>query len=140
MLTANIVKDTATAENLTQEIDGNDEEITEYDEDISVWNGNVKGATKVRKMEKTVYHVVHKNYSEPDDALERARLISDEAKKLIDAFLQQDPEEGRIQRRVWQLAHQKPMHTSSSLVVLLSCSRSSLINSLRSEPLWRRRK
>ena len=41
MLKANIVKDAATAENLTQEIDGNDEEITEYDEDISVWNGNV---------------------------------------------------------------------------------------------------
>ena len=93
MLKANIVKDAATAENLTQEIDGNDEEITEYDEDISVGNGNVKGAAKVREMEKTVYHVVHKNYSEPDDALERARLISDEAKKLIDAFLQQDPEE-----------------------------------------------
>ena len=35
MLKANIVKDAATAENLTQEIDGNDEEITEYDEDIS---------------------------------------------------------------------------------------------------------
>ena len=72
--------------------------------------------------------------------LKTLRLIIDEAKKLIDAFLQQDPEEGRVQRRVWQLAPQKPMHTSSSMVVLLSCSRSSLINSLRSEPVWRRRK
>ena len=65
MLKANIVKDAATAENLTQEIDGNDEEITEYDEDISVWNGNVKGATKA----------THKNCSEPDDALERAIAV-----------------------------------------------------------------
>ena len=37
-------KYTASAEKLTLE-------ITEYHEDISVWNGNVKGATKVREME-----------------------------------------------------------------------------------------
>ena len=34
----------ASAEKLTLE-------ITEYHEDVSVWNGNVKGATKVREME-----------------------------------------------------------------------------------------
>ena len=37
-------KYTASAEKLTLE-------ITVYHEDISVWNGNVKGATKVREME-----------------------------------------------------------------------------------------
>jgi len=109
VLKADIEKYTATAEKLTQE-------IAEHEEDISVWNGDSKAATKVREIEKSDYDTTHKDYSESVDALERAiavlkkqahdrkqaslmqlkglKLIPDEAKKAIDAFLQQDPEEG----------------------------------------------
>merc|ERR1739838_1204820 len=86
---------------------------------ISAWTGDKKAATKVRKMEKADYDEMHKDYSESIDALERAiavmkkqahtrkqaslaqlsavvklSLIPDHAKKVIDAFLQQDPDEG----------------------------------------------
>merc|ERR1739838_799596 len=86
---------------------------------ISAWTGDKKAATKVRKMEKTDYDEMHKDYSESIDALERAiavlkkqahtrkqssfaqvsvvaklNLIPEEAKKTINAFLQQDPDEG----------------------------------------------
>merc|ERR1719229_499534 len=78
-----------------------------------------KAATKVRGMEKADYDATHKDYSESIDALERAiavlkkqaydrkqasfaqvaslqklNLIPDEAKRTIDAFLQQEPDEG----------------------------------------------
>jgi len=109
VLKADIEKYTATAAKLTKE-------IAEHEEDISVWNGDVKAATKVREIEKADYDATHKDYSESVDALERAiavlkkqahdrkqasllqlkslKLIPADAKKAIDAFLQQDPEEG----------------------------------------------
>merc|ERR1719195_749124 len=79
----------------------------------------MKAATKVRDMEKTDYDAMHKDYSESVDALERAiavlkkqaytrkqatftqvgalqklDLIPKEAKKTIEAFLAQEPDEG----------------------------------------------
>ena len=87
------------------------------DEDISVWNGDKKAATKVRDIEKADYDVLHKDYSESVDAvlmaicspeeagsqqaagslgtgLEVEKLIPAKAKHAIDAFLQngQEPE------------------------------------------------
>jgi hypothetical protein len=112
VLTADIEGYTAKAEQLTKEIAG-------HDEDISVWTGDIKAATKVREMEKADYDAMHKDMSESVDALERAiavlkkqshdrsqasfvqvkalttvSLIPKEAKNAIEAFLQQDPEEG----------------------------------------------
>merc|ERR1719473_2273111 len=77
----------------------------------------MKAATKVREIEKADYDETHKDYSESIDALQRAiavlkkqaydrkqasfaqvsalkdlTLIPPEAKKAIDAFLQEDPE------------------------------------------------
>jgi len=109
VLKADIEKYTATAAKLSKE-------IAEHEEDISVWNGDVRSATKVREIEKADYDATHTDYSESVDALERAiavlkkqthdrkqasllqlkklRLIPDDAKRTIDAFLQQDPDEG----------------------------------------------
>merc|ERR1719398_671675 len=95
-------------------------EIAELDEDISIWKGDIKAATKVRQIEKADYDAMHKDYSESVDALQRAiavlkkqahdrkqasfvqvtalkslNLIPEEAKKAIDLFMQtgvQDPE------------------------------------------------
>merc|ERR1719219_575520 len=94
-------------------------EKTGHDADIAAWTGDKKAATKVRNMEKTDYDATHKDYSESIDALERAiavlkkqaydrkqasfaqlsslralNLIPDDAKKAIDVFLQQEPDEG----------------------------------------------
>jgi len=93
-------------------------EIAKHDEDISVWQGDLKAATNVREIEKTDYDAMHKDYSESVDALERAiavlkkqaydrkqasfaqvaalkslNLIPQEAKHAIDLFLAQDPDE-----------------------------------------------
>merc|ERR1719343_344310 len=109
VLKADIEKYTATAAKLTKE-------IAEHEEDISVWNGDVRAATKVREIEKADYDATHTDYSESIDALERAiavlkkqahdrkqasllqlknvRFIPDEAKRAIDAFIQEDPAEG----------------------------------------------
>merc|ERR1719512_204438 len=112
MLKADIEKYISDAATLTKEIAG-------HDADIAAWTGDKKAATKVRNMEKTDYDATHKDYSESIDALERAiavlkkqaydrkqasfaqlsslqglKLIPDEAKKTIDAFLQQTPDEG----------------------------------------------
>merc|ERR1712060_117865 len=112
ILKADIAKYTADAAMLTKEIAG-------HDEDISVWNGDKKAATNVRQMEKADYDAMHKDYSESVDALQRAiavlkkqaydrtqasmvqvsklkqlSLIPIDAKKTIDAFLAQDPQEG----------------------------------------------
>merc|ERR1719201_1894467 len=113
ILKADIQKDAADAARLTKEIAG-------LDEDISIWNGDIKAATNVRKIEKTDYDATHKDYSESVDALQRAiavlkkqshdrkqasslaqvsalkslNLIPKEAKQAIDAFLQQDAPEG----------------------------------------------
>merc|ERR1719324_494891 len=112
VLKADIAKYTAKAAKLTKEIAG-------LDEDISVWNGDMKAATKVREIEKADYDALHKDYSESVDALERAiavlkkqahdrkqsllqvssltslELIPAEAKRTIEAFIQQmGPDEG----------------------------------------------
>merc|ERR1719331_3374163 len=105
-LKADIQKNTAHAAKLTKE-------IAELDEDISIWQGDIKAATNVREIEKNDYDTLHKDYSESVDALQRAiavlkkqshdrkqgafvqvaalkelSLIPAEAKKTIDAFLQ----------------------------------------------------
>merc|ERR1719181_419821 len=115
VLKADIQKQTAKAAQLTKE-------IAELDEDISIWNGDIKAATNVREIEKADYDATHKDYSESVDALERAiavlkkqahdrkqagslvqvsalknlNLIPEDAKKAIDAFLStdEDPAEG----------------------------------------------
>merc|ERR1719288_289923 len=50
-------------------------EIAGHDEDIAVWTGDQKAATKVRKIEKADYEALHKDYSESVDALQRAVAI-----------------------------------------------------------------
>jgi len=112
-LKADIQSYTAKAAKLTKEIAG-------LDEDISIWEGDIKAATNVREIEKNDYDTLHKDYSESVDALGRAiavlkkqtgdkkqasfvqvaalkelTLIPAEAKKTIDAFLQDaEPTEG----------------------------------------------
>merc|ERR1740130_2087392 len=110
VLKADIGSYTAKAAKLTKEIAG-------LDEDIAVWEGDIKAATNVREIEKNDYDALHKDYSESVDALERAiavlkkqtgdkkqasllqvaalqqlSLIPEEAKKAIDAFVQEDAE------------------------------------------------
>jgi len=113
ILKADIEKYTSDAAQLTKDIAG-------HDEDIAVWTGDKKAATKVRQLEKADYDTMHKDYSESISALERAiavlkkqsydrkqaasfvqvsslrelTLIPIEAKKAIDAFLAEDPTEG----------------------------------------------
>jgi uncharacterized protein YoxC len=108
VLKADIQKYTADAAKLTKE-------IAELDEDITIWTGDIKAATKVRAIEKADYDAMHKDYSESIDALERAiavlkkqsydrkqasllqlsslKLIPQEAKAAIEAFMQQDQED-----------------------------------------------
>merc|ERR1719163_1622933 len=113
VLKADIFQYAADAEQLGKE-------IAQHDEDIAVWQGDLKAATNVRAIEKTDYDALHKDYSESVDALERAiqvlkkqaydrkqassfsqvsalqnlELIPKEAKKAIAVFLAQDPDEG----------------------------------------------
>merc|ERR1719327_538749 len=68
VLKADIQAYTAKAAKLTKE-------IAELDEDISIWNGDIKAATKVREIEKADYDALHKDYSESVDALERAIAV-----------------------------------------------------------------
>merc|ERR1719191_1776697 len=68
VLKADIQKYTAKAAKLTKE-------IAELDEDISIWTGDIKAATKVREIEKADYDATHKDYSESVDALERAIAV-----------------------------------------------------------------
>merc|ERR1719352_128693 len=65
MLKADIEKYTADAEQLAKE-------IVEHEADITAWTGDIKAATKVRKIEKDHYVKTHKDYSESIDALGRA--------------------------------------------------------------------
>mmetsp|Transcript_61557 Transcript_61557/g.173891 ORF Transcript_61557/g.173891 Transcript_61557/m.173891 type:complete len:686 (+) Transcript_61557:94-2151(+) len=94
-------------------------EIAEHEEDITVWAGDQKAATKVREIEKADYDTMHADYSESIDALERAvdvlkqqdydrkqdpeslmqvaslkglDLIPESTKRMVDAFLQDEPE------------------------------------------------
>merc|ERR1719465_298614 len=110
-LEADIAKFTSDAKKLGRE-------IAKHDKDIATWNGDKAAATKVREIEKADYDTTHKDYSESVDALERAiavlkqqahdrkqaslaqvsalkdlDLIPKEAKKAIDLFLAQDPDE-----------------------------------------------
>jgi len=112
VLKADIEKYTSDVEKLTKEVAG-------HDDDLAAWTGDEKAATKVRAMEKGDYDEMHKDYSESIDALERAiavmkkqahtrkqasfaqlsevgrlALIPDHARKVIETFLQQDPDEG----------------------------------------------
>jgi prefoldin subunit 5 len=109
----------ADIEKYTNDADKLGKEIAGHDDDLAAWTGDEKAATKVRNMEKADYDEMHKDYSESIDALERAiavlkkqaftrkqeslvqisavaklTLIPDEAKRTINAFLQQDPDEG----------------------------------------------
>merc|ERR1712190_392406 len=68
VLKADIQKYTADAALLTKE-------IAELDEDISIWTGDIKAATKVREIEKADYDAMHKDYSESVDALQRAIAV-----------------------------------------------------------------
>ncbi len=68
VLKADIQKYTADVALLTKE-------IAELDEDISIWNGDMKAATNVRAIEKTDYDATHKDYSESVDALQRAIAV-----------------------------------------------------------------
>merc|ERR1719221_1506821 len=112
VLKADIQKYTADAALLTKE-------IAELDEDIAIWKGDIKAATKVREIEKADYDATHKDYSESIDALQRAiavlkkqaydrkqasslaqvtalkslSLIPKEAKQVIESFLA-EPDEG----------------------------------------------
>jgi len=90
-------------------------EISGHDADIAVWEGDQKAAKSVRAIEKADYDAAHKDYTESIDALGRAidvlkknsgkiaqlqidqhitvlktsNLIPPEAKRVIDAFIQQ---------------------------------------------------
>jgi hypothetical protein len=64
VLKADIQKDAADAALLTKE-------IAELDEDISIWEGDIKAATNVREIEKNDYDATNKDYSESVDALTR---------------------------------------------------------------------
>jgi chromosome segregation ATPase len=112
VLKADIQKYASDSATLTREIAG-------HNEDISVWSGDTKAATKVRAIENTDYDNLHKDYSESVDALERAiavlkkqgydrtqssfsqlstlqdmTLIPKQAKAAIESFLAQDPQTG----------------------------------------------
>merc|ERR1719460_3608747 len=89
-------------------------EIAQLDEDISVYEGDKKAATEVRKAENADYLATHKDYSESVDALERAiatmkkqdhdvtqlvqvkalQRIPEHTRKAISAFLSQGAELG----------------------------------------------
>merc|ERR1719321_1290393 len=94
-------------------------EITGLEEDVAVWEGDMSSGKKVRQIEKSDFDATHKDYSESIDALMRAiqvlkkqagatpqalvqissslkslSLIPDEAKRAIDTYMMQDPDEG----------------------------------------------
>merc|ERR1719253_186873 len=68
VLKADIQKYSADSAQLTKEIAG-------LDEDVSIWNGDIKAATSVRDIEKADYDATHKDYSESVDALQRAIAV-----------------------------------------------------------------
>merc|ERR1719191_1055205 len=92
-------------------------EIAKHDEDISTWEGDFKAATKVREIENADYIATHKDYTESIDALDEgiqtlkaqahdvkqaaaaltqvssSNIVPAESKRIIDAFLAQDPDE-----------------------------------------------
>jgi len=108
-LKAEVQKSAADAKRLSAE-------IAAHNEDMASWASDIKKVTEVRKVEKVDYQTTHKDYSESIDALQRAiavlkqqahdraqadsflqlsalkhlRLLPDEARKTIDAFLEED--------------------------------------------------
>jgi len=112
VLKADIQKYAADAELLSKQ-------IAKHEEDITTWTNDQKAATNVREIEKADYDAAHTDLSESVDALGRAiavlkkimpdkkqaafsqlsklthmNLIPDDAKRTIDAFLQQDQDPG----------------------------------------------
>jgi chromosome segregation ATPase len=112
VLQADIQKYAADAELLSKQ-------IAQHEEDITVWTNDQKAATNVRGIEKSDYDAAHADLSESVDALGRAiavlkkqssdkkqaaftqlsnlkklNIIPDDAKRTIDAYLQQDPGSG----------------------------------------------
>merc|ERR1740127_165691 len=107
-LKADIEMHAANAARLTKE-------IAAHEADISTWTGEINAATAVRETQKADYDLEHKDLSESISALERAidvlkkqsgdlkqaaslvqvssltnlNLIPEDAKKTIDAFLEQ---------------------------------------------------
>merc|ERR1719171_2382416 len=107
----------ADIESYVAEIEKLSKQIAESEEDITVWTGDQKAATKVREIEKADYDKTHTDYSESIDALERAMatlkkqsadvkqasfaqlsplyklkdfdIVPDDAKRTIDSFLSQ---------------------------------------------------
>merc|ERR1719473_2389934 len=95
-------------------------EIAKHDEDISTWEGDFKAASKVREIEHTDYVATHKDYTESIDALDEgiatlkkqahdvkqaaaslmqvssSSIIPAESKRIIDAFLSQDPDDENL--------------------------------------------
>ena len=95
-------------------------EIAKHDEDVSTWEGDFKAASKVREIEHTDYVATHKDYTESIDALDEgiatlkkqahdvkqaaaslmqisaSNIIPAESKKVIDAFLAQDPDDENL--------------------------------------------
>jgi prefoldin subunit 5/histone H3/H4 len=92
-------------------------EIAQLDEDISVWEGDLKASTEVREMENSDYMGTHKEYEESIEALDKAIItlkkqmkdipqltalaqvrdamfIPEHARKVISAFLAQGDELG----------------------------------------------
>jgi len=152
VLKADIQKYAADAARLTKE-------IAEHEADIAVWTGDSKAATKVREIEKADYDATHKDYSESVDALERAiavlkkqaydrkqasfaqvsalkslHLIPAEAKRTIDAFLAQDPEEASAEGLAVSAPEANAYEFQSHGVIEM------LTNSLMSVRLLRRRR
>merc|ERR1719159_880426 len=109
-LKADIQKFTSDAERLGKE-------ITTLDADISEWEGNLKAAAKVRQIEEQDYIKTSQDYTESIEALGKgldelekqkaptkqaaaalsqvaaSLLIPSEQRRLIDTFLETDPEE-----------------------------------------------
>jgi len=95
-------------------------EIAKHDEDISTWEGDFKAASKVREIEHADYTATHKDYTESIDALDEgiatlkkqahdvkqaaaaltqvssSSIIPAESKRVIDAFLAQDPDDENL--------------------------------------------
>jgi hypothetical protein len=121
MLKADIQQFTADAELLSKE-------ISVHEADIAVVSGDMKAATKAREIEKVDYDKTHQDYSESIDALQRAitflkkqnvdrpqaaltqlknqKLIPEEAKRAIDAFLAQDTELGAPEANAYEFNSQ----------------------------------
>jgi len=78
-LKADIEKNTAEADHLTKQ-------VAQHDDDIAVWTGDSKAATKVRDMEHADYDATHTDYSESIEALEQAiNVLKDQPKKQAQA-------------------------------------------------------